>query len=176
MADDVLVILQQAINKEEDRRAYYEDAAQRACNPLAQQTFEFLAREEGKHAAYVQAFYGRMLADGVWPDPSICEEECKIAAEEIRGIFTNAQANIAGDVTCDTELAEAYNIAMQFERESITFYKGQLEAATDPNAKAFYEALVTAERMHLKLLSETEEYLSDTEKWYFDEEQWGVTG
>jgi rubrerythrin len=176
MAADVLVILQQAINKEEDRCAYYEDAAQRACNPLAQQTFLFLAKEESRHADFVRAYYEKMEKDGSWPDPSMCDEACRIAAEDIRGIFADAQAGIDGDVTCDAEIAEAYSIAMQFEREAITFFSAQLEAATDPNAKAFYEALVAAERTHLKLLAETDDYLNDTEKWFFDAEQWLVEG
>lgn len=176
MADDVLVILQQAINKEDDRRAYYEDAAQRACNPLAQQTFLFLAREEARHAEFVRAYYEKMEQEGEWPDPSMCDEACHIAAEDIRSIFAEAQAGIDGDVTCDTEVADAYNIAMQFEREAISFFSEQLAAATDPNAKAFYEALVAAERMHLKLLAETDDYLNDTSKWHFDAEQWIVEG
>lgn len=176
MANDVLVILQQALNKEEDRQAYYEDAAQRACNPLAQQTFAFLADQEAKHAGFIKAYYAKMEQDGVWPDPSMCDAECQLEAEQIKGVFSNARENIDGEVTCDTELSEAYAIAMQGERDSIDFYKTQLEAATEPNARAFYEALLHAERLHLQLLSQTEDYLNDTEKWFFDEEQWGVTG
>ena len=176
MSEDVLVILQQAINKEEDRQAYYEDASQRACNPLAQQTFGFLAKQEQSHAAYVRSYYEKMEAGADWPDASLCADECKLAAEEIKVVFTNARAAISGDVSCDTELTEAYDLAMQGERDSISFYKAQLDAATDPNAKLFYEALVAAERMHLQLLSQTQEFLDDTESWFFREEQWGVTG
>lgn len=176
MANDVLVILQQALNKEEDRKAYYEDAAQRTCNPLAQQTFTFLAGQEAKHAEYIKAYYEKMERDGIWPDPAMCDAECKLEAEEIRQVFTNARENIDGEVTCETELADVYAIAMQGERDSITYYKEQLDAASEPNAKAFYEALLHAERLHLQLLAQTEDYLTDTEKWFFDEEQWGVTG
>jgi rubrerythrin len=176
MADDVLVILQQAINKEEDRQAYYEDAAQRACNPLAQKTFAFLAAQEKQHAQYVKSFYAKMEAEKAWPDASLCGEECKLAADEIKVVFADARAAIDGEVTCDTSLTEAYDLAMQGERDAIDFYKAQFVAATDPNAQMFYSALLAAERMHLQLLAKTQEFLDDTESWYFREEQWLVEG
>lgn len=176
MPDDVLIILQQAINKEEERRAYYEEAAQRACNPLAQQTFSYLARQEAQHKAFVESYYQKMQQTHQWPDASLCGEECKLAAEEITEIFASARASIDGDVTCSTSLTEAYDLAMQGEREAIAFYRTQLNAATDPNARLFYEALLGAERMHLQLLANTQKYLSDPEHWFFEQEQWIVEG
>lgn len=176
MSDDVLIILQQAINKEEERKAYYDEAAQRVCNPLAQQTFEFLAKEEGKHAVYARRFYEKMQAAKGWPDFAECGDECKLAAEDIKAVFSAALAHIEGDVVCDTELTRTYDLGMGFERESIEFYRSQLEGATDPNARLFYEALLKAERLHLQLLSRTQEYLDDTAQWYFNEEQWIVEG
>ena len=123
MAADALVILQQALTKEEDRRSYYEDAAQRAANPLAQQTFTFLAQEEDKHAEYIQQFYEQMKAGQGWPDASECSEECKLEAAQVKEIFTNAREAIDGEVTSDTDLTDAYDLAMQGERDSIEFYK-----------------------------------------------------
>ena len=176
MSDDVLTILQVAIQKEEERQEYYEDAAQRACNPLAQQTFAFLAAEEARHLQAVEAFYEKMQTEKAWPDTSECGEQCKIGAQELDDIFASAREGIDGDVTCDTQITEAYKIGMQFERESITFYKDLLAAATDPNAQAFYQALLNAERMHLQLLAKTEEYLNDPAQWFFEEEGWIVEG
>jgi hypothetical protein len=48
--------------------------------------------------------------------------------------------------------------------------------ATDPNAKQFFGVLVEVEKMHAKLLAETQDYLDDTSKWFFDAEHWGVEG
>jgi rubrerythrin len=176
MSDNVLVILQQAITKEEDRQAYYEDAAQRVCHPLAQQTFLALAHQEQAHAEFVRAYYEKMKAEAGWPDPAECGKQCRIEGGKVSEIFAHARASIEGEVTCGTELAEAYKIAMQGERDAIEFYKAQLDAATEPNAKAFYGALVDAERSHLQLLVSTEEYLTAPEGWFFGEEQWIVEG
>ena len=176
MADDVLVVLQQAINMEQDRKDYYEAAAEQACNALAQQTFAFLAAQEGEHAGYITRFYTEMQETHEWPDTSLCGEECKLVAQEIGDIFSNARANVEGDVTCDTDLSETYKMGMQAERESIDFYRKQLDKATDPNARAFYEALLDVERMHLELLANTETFLTDPETWYFEQEQWTVEG
>lgn len=176
MSDSVLVILQQAIVKEEDRQAYYEDAAQRVCHPLAQRTFAALARQEKAHADLVRAYYEKMEAQAGWPDPAECGPQCHIEGGQVSEIFAHARASIDGEVTCGTDLTEAYAIAMQGERDAIAFYKAQFDAATEPNAKAFYGALVDAERGHLQLLASTEEYLNAPEGWFFDEEQWIVEG
>ncbi len=176
MADDVLSVLQQALTKEEQRQAFYEDAAQRSCNPLAQRTFSSLAAWEAEHAGYVRAYYDKMQEGAGWPDPSLCGEVCRLAAEDIEQILAAARDAIDGEVTCDTALTEAYKLAMEGERESIDFYSAELERATDPNARAFYEVLLAAERGHLELLANTEQFLDNTEAWYFDQEQWTVEG
>jgi len=176
MADDVLVVLQQAIVKEQERQAFYEDAAQRTCNPLAQKTFAALGQWEADHKQYIQAYYEKMQAQVGWPDPAECTDLCKLQAEDIRQVFASAREAIDGDVTCDTDLAEAYRLAMQGERESIDFYRAERDKATEPNARVFYGALIEAERVHLELLGKTDQYLNDTEAWYFEEEQWSVEG
>jgi len=75
MADDVLVILQQAVAKEEQRAKFYTEVAQRTCNPLAQATFNILASEEAKHKEYIHRFYSGMMEKKHWPDMSECATE-----------------------------------------------------------------------------------------------------
>lgn len=176
MSNDVLVILQQAITKEEDRRAYYTDAAQRVCHPLAQQTFYALAEQERGHADHIRAYYEAKKNQDGWPDPAECGTQCRIEGGQVADIFAHARETIDGEVLCTTDLTDIYKIAMQGERDAIEFYKAQAAVATDPNAKAFYSALVDAERSHLQLLVSTEEYLSNPEGWFFDSEQWIVEG
>lgn len=176
MSDDVLVVLQQAIAKEEDRQAYYTDAAQRVCHPLAQKTFYALAEQERQHADHIRAYYEAKKTQAGWPDPSECGEQCRLEGNQVAGIFASARATIDGDVSCTTDLTDIYQIAMQGERDAIAFYKAQADAATDDNARAFYGALVDAERSHLQLLVSTEEYLNEPEGWFFEAEQWIVEG
>ena len=176
MADDVLVILREAMAKEEQRAQFYTEAAQRTCNSLAQATFNVLAGEEQKHKGYINRFYTGMVEKNVWPDMSACEGECLLihdAAVQVFGLLTEAAVQ---DVSCETDLTQAYEVSMQAERESITLYKRLLDEASDDNAKAFYSVLLKAERGHLALLSKTLEYLDDSEQWYFEEEQWIVEG
>ena len=176
MADDVLVVLQQAVNKEQDRQAYYEDATQRVCHPLAKTTFSALAKQEKMHAEFLMSYYEKMKVSAGWPDPVECGDACQVEAEEVKDIFAHARQSIEGEVTCNTDLTEAYKIAMQGERDAIDFYKTQLEAATDKNAIAFYTVLVDAERSHLQLLAKTEEFLNTPGDWFFSEENWIVEG
>ena len=176
MADDVLVILQEAMAKEEQRAQFYTEAAEKICNPLAQATFDVLAGEEQKHKGYINRFYTGMVEKKAWPDMSECQGECLLvhdAAKQVFGLLTEAEVQ---DVSCETDLTQAYEVSMQAERESITLYKRLLDEASDDNAKAFYSVLLKAERGHLQLLSKTLEYLDDSEQWYFEEEQWIVEG
>ena len=176
MADDVLVILQEAMAKEEQRAEFYTEAAQKTCNSLAQATFNVLAGEEQKHKTYISRFYNGMVEKKAWPDMSACEGDCLLihdAAKQVFGLLTEADVQ---DVSCETDLSQAYEVSMQAERESISLYKRLLDEATDDNAKSFYSVLLGAERGHLHLLSKTLEYLDDSEQWYFEEEQWIVEG
>jgi len=176
MADDVLVILQQAMAKEEQRAAFYTEAAQKTCNSLAQATFNILAGEEQKHKDYITRFYNGMMEKNQWPDMSECQGECILAADAAKKIFRAIAQATVQDVTCETGLTDAYEVSMEAERESIALYKSLLADAHDANAKAFYTVLLNAERGHLQLLSKTLEYLDDSEQWFFEEEQWIVEG
>ena len=60
--------------------------------------------------------------------------------------------------------------------ESVHYYTDALNHATDPNARAFFEILVEAEKLHHKLLKDTQKYLDDPSAWYFEQEQWSVEG
>jgi rubrerythrin len=176
VSDDVLVIMQQAIAKEDDRHTFYADAAAHVRNPLARRTFEFLAGDELKHKWYIQAYYEKRRATNQWPAPEECGETCQLEVEELKAVYDAARADLSGAVLPDASLTSVYEIAMQSERDSIDFYEAQLAAAGTAEAQAFYKVLVKAEHLHLELLSKTLEYLDDTEMWYLQEEQWIVEG
>lgn len=96
--------------------------------------------------------------------------------QESATIFQQALAEIAPVISEETGLTELYQGAMEFERNSIDFYRTQAQQADDEHAREFYEFLVEQERGHLNLLATTLQYLDDPESWYFTEEQWIVEG
>jgi len=173
--DDVRDILKLAVDKERFRKAAYLDAAEKTTNALAKATFASLAAEEDKHERYLTAYYEKQMANEGWPAPDALGVEDDIMAT-VREIFKHATAGIATAGAADGELTEAYTAGIAAEAESVEYYSDALAHAADPNAKAFFEILVRAEKMHLKLLSETLEYLDDSSRWYLDEEGWIVEG
>lgn len=173
--DDVLEILKLGVDKERMRKAAYEGAAASTHHALAKLTFESLAKQEEAHQRYLEAYYAKQVAKEGWPPP----EEIGVKddmMEVVREIFKQATAQITRTAQRDEGLTEVYDAGIAAESESIEFYQDAASKATDPNAKAFFEVLVKAEQLHLKLLSDTQEFLDDTEKWFFDEEQWIVEG
>ena len=175
---DVLEILKLALDKEIVRKQAYDEAAKAATNPLVKNTFAALANEELKHELYIKTYYDKQVAEEGWPSPDeIGVEDDEDFREVIREIFKNASEQIkATAAEAQAELTDVYNAGIAAERESVEFYSDAYERATDPNAKAFFEALVKAEKLHLKLLSDTLEFLDDTSMWFFEEEQWSVEG
>ncbi|MCE5237057.1 hypothetical protein LLH23_01015 [bacterium] len=173
--DDVLDILKLGVEKEHLRGAAYAQAAAQTHHALARATFTALAEQEAAHERYLKAYYDRQVANEGWPPPA----ELGVSADmrdAIKAIFAQATAQIAQAGAADAGLTEVYDAGIAAEGESVEFYTEALSKATDPNARAFFATLVKAEKMHLKLLSETQEFLDDTGKWFFDEEQWIVEG
>lgn len=173
--DDVLDILKLGIDKERMRKAAYERAAAETHHALAKITFAALADQEAAHERYLKAYYDKQVANEGWPAPEEIGVEDDMMAV-VRTIFKQATQQITQVGEHDEGLTQVYDAGIAAETESIEFYEDALSKTSDPNAQAFFEVLVRAEQMHLKLLSDTQEFLDDTEKWFFDEEQWIVEG
>jgi len=172
---DVLDILTLAVDKERMRKAAYEQAAAQTHHVLAKATFASLAEQEAAHERYLKVYYDKQVANEGWPAP----EDIGVAddmMDVVKTVFKQATAQITQAGAKDEGLTEVYNAGIAAESESVEFYKDAASKATDPNAKRFFETLVKAEKLHLKLLVDTQEFLDDTEKWYFDEENWIVEG
>lgn len=173
--DDVREILKLAVDKERFRKAAYLEAAEQTTNALAKATFASLAVEEDKHERYLQAYYDKQIANEGWPAPTELGVEDDIMAT-VRDIFKQATAQIETAGEASAELTGVYEAGIAAESESVEYYGKALAEATDPNARAFFEIILRAEKMHLKLLSDTFDYLNDSGKWYLDEEEWIVEG
>lgn len=173
--EKVLGILKLALERERIHQAAYLDAAAKTSNPLAQATFEALAKEEEKHAQYLKTYYDTQVTEAGWPAPGeiIEDEDTRAVVQEI---FKYANQRIEQAGACNEDLTGVYDAAIEAENESIHFYSDAVQHTNDENAKAFFAILLESEKQHVKLLSETQEFLNDTSKWFFDEEMWIVEG
>ena len=174
--DERLSVIKQAMQLEDDGRQYYLQAAARARNPLAKNTFQWLAEQEQQHKQYFVAYYQIMEEQHDWPPMSKIGVSPQDARQEAARIFQQALAQIEEAVPADIGLSELYDGAMELERKSIDLYRTEAERATEHNAREFYEFLTEEERGHLNLLATTLEYLDHPDSWYLTEEQWIVEG
>lgn len=174
--DERLSVIKQAMQLEDDGRQYYLQATARARNPLAKNTFQWLAEQEQQHKQYFVAYYQIMEEQHDWPPMSQIGVSTQAARQEAARIFQQALTQIEEGVPEDIELSELYDGAMELERKSIDLYRTEAERATEHNAREFYEFLTEQERGHLNLLATTLEYLDHPDSWYLTEEQWIVEG
>lgn len=174
--NEALSVIEQAMQLEEKGRQHYLQAADRVSNPLAENTFRWLAEQERQHKQYFVAYYLIMQEERSWPPMSQIGVEDQDVRQEAATILKQALEQIEEAVSEDVELTELYQGAMEFERKSIALYRTQAQQSTDENAGAFWEFLVQQEREHLNLLATSLEYLDDPESWYLTEEQWIVEG
>ena len=173
---EVLSIIKQARQLEDEGREYYLEAARRANNPLAQNTFQWLAEQEQEHKQYFAAYYQVMAEELNWPAMSQMGVSMRDVRREADSIFKQAREQVQGAISEDIGLTELYQDAMDLERRSIDLYRTQAQRTGDENAREFYEFLAEQERGHLSLLATTLEYLDEPESWYLTEEQWTVEG
>ncbi len=148
-AEDVFTM---AIRIEENGSTFYSLASQISKNPLARDLFRDLAAMEQGH---VKAFktLRRELANSlsplVWDPEGLAESYLQATADT--HIFTVEAANkrLEKDMTAKQVL----EMAIQFEKDSVSFFLGMKEILPDPNGKTEIDKLIKAEMDHVRMLS-----------------------
>jgi rubrerythrin len=163
--------LNTAIKTEQDGRAFYLEAAERAANPLAKSVFTHLAAEELVHIDIIQKFYDALKETGT------CQEvESELKAPEtpqtrMKNVFQKARENMDREVTTDTASLEAYQKAMDFEQKAYDMYKTLLESSEGCMAEELYRFMMDQENEHYAFLKETHDYLEKPGDWFLREER-----
>lgn len=170
-------ILEDAVKLEAEGIEYYETAAEKAENPLAQHTFTHLAEQEREHEKLLRAYCDVVEESGTCPTPQeMAAREYKLL-EEGKEIFQKARQQMEKSTWVEEELVELYEDAMELERRFINMYQEQVGALEIEEQKELFEYLVTEEKKHLKLLQNGQKFLENPEaEWWVEQEQWIVTG
>ncbi|CAD7770331.1 Rubrerythrin [Candidatus Methanoperedenaceae archaeon GB50] len=160
--------LKTAIKLEEDGRAFYLKASEKAVQSFAKEMFKSLAEAENKHLKVVKTVYERLQKEGDWPKlviPSGDQKTATVFPEEVG--------------MSEEELSESVkvlDIAIGMEEESIKLYDGLTERAVDPFEKRFYIVLSNEERDHYLDLSDYRDYLQDPTGWFATREGFMLDG
>ncbi len=163
--------LSTALKTEKDGRAFYQEAARRAANPLAKTVFETLADEELIHIETIQAYHDSLRETGS------CEglqDRLRITEDpqvRLKNVFQKARQRMDQEIKSDAGSLEAYEKAMSLEKAAYDMYKKLIERIGDCMAKKLYEFMLDQENEHYAFLKETHDYLENPGGWFVREER-----
>jgi rubrerythrin len=149
-ADDVFGM---AVRIEENGHAFYSAAAKKTQDLVARKLFEDLALMEAGHIATFKAL--RSSLPGSWPTDAIWDPEglgeCYLQATADTHVFTKE----AGESRLEKIKApvEIFDLALQFEKDSVAFFIGLKEILPDSGSKREIDTLIQAEMDHIRMLS-----------------------
>ena len=165
--DELRTILETARQTEQDGLKFYEDAAAKTANPLANRMFESLAEAEEKHLAMVES----LAAGDFRVTPYVGE-----FPETLRNVFADMPESLRAKAVSNPGDLEVLNLAIEMEDRSLAFYRGWAGKAAAPEARKLCERLAAEEEDHWKILTGTAEYLENTGNWFMVQEGWTFDG
>lgn len=137
-------VIEMAIKKEEEARAFYLDLRKKVKDKFAKDTLKYLAEEEAKHAKYLKTcMAGRYCASVLGMKDAV---DYKIIEHLEKP-----------DIKKNMNSAEVYLIAAQRELNAFNFYKGLADTYPPGDMKDLLMQMARQEKLH----KEKVEYLYD---------------
>lgn len=149
----VIEILGVAVKKEIDAAKFYRNLAARIPNPIIQERFLTLAKEERRHRALLQMEYKRLTGEQKMPVP-----QGKYKQQEPFD-WDNAS------------LEDALNYAIRAERDAQKLYAAAAKTSTDPRGKQMLDYLVEFERGHERMLISELNFYKKAPLWFEEQEE-----
>lgn len=158
-AEDVFAM---AVRIEENGHEFYLGAARRSNEPRAKALFEDLAAMEAGHIVAFKSLRSQ-LSDAstspmVWDPEGLAEAYLQAAADTHIFTVETASKRLEAQMTPQQIL----DMAIQFEKDSVSFFVGMKEIMADSAGKTEIDKLIRSEMDHIRMLSEAAKRLSDT--------------
>jgi rubrerythrin len=156
-AEDVFAM---AVRIEENGNTFYTGAAKLAKNAELRTLFENLAKMEQGHILTFKALRSRLSAnlpgESVWDPEGLAESYLQATADT--HIFS---AEVASERIKQIKTSEdALNMAIQFEKDSVSFFMGMKELLPDASEKQEIDSLIFQEMDHVRMLAHAKRQLS----------------
>lgn len=142
-----------ALKLETDGKAYYEKQASCSADPQLKQLFEMLAEDEQRHYEIIKGFKDRNY--------------------NYRGTYTfkttrNMFSEMLNDEKCFEIAAtnlDAYEHAVEMEKESVKLYLDQAKVVNDPSEKEILIKLAAEENKHQIILENLMDFIRKGKDW-----------
>ncbi len=155
-----------AIRMEKDAIDFYSKAAEKTSHPAGKKMFQSVTEDEKRHL--------RMLSQ-IFKEVDITMEDVS-PMRNVQTIFESMKNSMMQRVAATQDELEAFQIAMQMEREGISFYR-QVESETaNQKEKRLFERLIQEEAQHYDIFANTYNFMKDTGNWFMWEEHSIVDG
>ncbi len=160
--EDLLTALSEAFLMEKGTKIFYEEAAEKAVNADARNTFKHLSEWEGRHMDYILSLYKGVLED---LDIVTYEEFKNKAKADVTeaGIPIKDLAAKMVDY-CITDEMGALTLAMEIEEKAYNMYRKFSQNAADTNARVIFKEMMEQEIKHVNYLKELRVKLADVYK------------
>ncbi len=141
-------LLLAAIKSEVESKRVYEDLANRVKNALLKERLLFLAGEEDKHRAFLEALYRQKFPD----EEIVLPEKTPVPLPEV-------------DASEDRLLSEIIEDAMKAELAAKDFYESLKDLLKDENNRKMLQILANMEQGHYDILAKELENLKTFENY-----------
>ena len=155
-------VLSAALQLEEDGKAFYLDAAEKASNALAESMLKSFADDEDNHIEWIKT---------VAPETKLDPQAIKTIYSRLRGIFAEAPDDVKRTASVSSDDLKAIELAAGMEQKSIDAYEKWAKEAETEDVRALCETLAKAERIHREILENARKYLESTGDWFLEQEQ-----
>lgn len=148
-----------AIKMELDGEKYYLEQKAKTENVALQGVFELLAQEERHHAELLEKYAAK--AD--------YELKQSTVPDSLQNVFTNAK-DLDVEYKVEPEHLDAYQLALEKEKESIELYEKLGSEASGEKEKKLFAFLVEQEKIHYDTFAQLIEHVRKAEQWVEDAE------
>ena len=151
-----------AIRIEQNGCAFYAGAAARSENRQVKALLESLAQMEQGHVDVFkvlrQELPGSFPADAIWDPEGLAESYLQATADT--HVFTVESAE--SRLQRVKHSSEVLDLALQFEKDSVTFFVGMKEILPDPKGRNEIDKLILAEMGHIRMLINAKKQFMET--------------
>jgi rubrerythrin len=148
-------VLEDAIEMEQEGKAFFEKVSAMMRHPRTRDTFVSLAKQEEKHILVLAKELERLAQGKEWAS---LEEAKKPSPSDVKiSVFKDRDLKRIKLRPESTEL-EALELGIEVERRSIEYYRTAGTRADDARAKQVFSWLVGEEAGHLTILSAEHDY------------------
>ncbi len=168
-----LKMLAAALEEEEKGLAVYENAATVCSAELGKEIFEMLLAQERDHIRRLRSVYDSLRRGEPW---SVLWKPQRAENQDLQEFLQAQISRFGRKIHAMSGDLQELEIGIAMEQDSIDFYHGHLQKATDPLEREFLTSMIAEERSHFFVLQDLKLLFSDPESWFVEKEHHAMDG